>query len=72
MTTNLIAITYTVIANPRGGWLPVYSVNGHRHGNEWAVHGYDKDEALARAEAEETASRFIGDWVVRVEEDSSK
>jgi len=33
------------------------------------VHGYDKDEALAmaRAEAEETASRFIGDWVVRVE-----
>ena len=52
----------------RGGWMPVVDEDGKQRGNTWG-RGYDLETALsmAKADAEETASRFVGDWDVVVE-----
>jgi hypothetical protein len=53
---------------PSAGWLPLYSVNGHQHGDTYAREGYTQADALqlARQMADEEASRYIGDWTVIV------
>ena len=49
-------------------WLPVYTVNGHLHGDIYAATGYSKTEAesLALQCAQAEADRYIGDWNVIV------
>lgn len=51
----------------RGGWMPVYDNNGKMRGNTYG-RGYDLETALrlARADAEEEAARYVGDWDVVV------
>ena len=52
----------------RGGWLPIYWVNGQPKGDTYG-RPLDKGEALARAEAEarEHAERYSGDWTISIE-----
>jgi hypothetical protein len=56
--------------NPRaGGWLPAVWINGRGpQGNTWSARGYDKHQAehLARDEAEEEASGYVGDWEITI------
>ena len=64
-----IMIIARAVPNGTGrGWLPVYTVNGHPHGDTYATTGYSETEALtlARQMAEEEAARYIGDWKVIV------
>jgi hypothetical protein len=51
-----------------GGWLPRYSIDGKDRGDQWASRGYGRAEAeqMARVEAEEEASKYVGDWAVTV------
>lgn len=51
----------------RGGWSPVFDLNGKQHGSPYSQ-GYDLATALemARAEADEEAGRYVGDWDVIV------
>ena len=51
----------------RGGWMPVVDEDGKQRGNSWG-NGYELETALemAKADAEERASRFVGDWDVVV------
>lgn len=51
----------------RGGWMPVVDEDGKQRGNSWGT-GYELETALemAKADAEERASRFVGDWDVVV------
>lgn len=51
----------------RGGWMPVYEHNGKQRGSTYGK-GYDLETALAmaRADAEQQASRYVGDWDVVV------
>lgn len=70
---DVVRIEYGTVRNKneaRGDWLPMVWVDGQERGDTYASRGYDEDEALARAkqEAEETASKYIGDWQVSVTE----
>ena len=51
----------------RGGWMPVVDEDGKQRGHTYGT-GYDLETALemAKADADERASRFIGDWDVVV------
>ena len=51
----------------RGGWMPVYDHNGKQRGDTYGK-GYDLDDALkmAKANAEDEASHYVGDWDVVV------
>ena len=51
----------------RGGWMPVVDEDGKQRGHTYGT-GYDLETALemAKADAEERTSRFIGDWDVVV------
>ena len=51
----------------RGGWMPVVDEDGKQRGDTWG-RGYELETALemAKADAEERASRFVGDWDVVV------
>lgn len=53
----------------RGGWMPVYEHNGKLRGNTYGK-GYDLETALemAKADAEDEASHYSGDWDVVVEQ----
>lgn len=66
-----ILITYTTRpnANERAGYLPSVIVNGLQMCSSYATTGYSETDALAeaRAIAERAASRYIGDWDVRIE-----
>lgn len=67
-----IAIEYgTKRAN--GGWHPAYWING-RERYFWTPAAHDKDRALAmaRAEAEHEAARYVGDWTVTVKQKRSR
>lgn len=64
-----IMIIARAVPNGAGrGWLPVYTVNGHLHGDIYAATGYSKTEAesLALQFAQAEAERYIGDWNVIV------
>jgi hypothetical protein len=66
-----IRIHYFAVPNEntkRGGWMPVYEINGKLHGDTYGK-GFDQDEALERAEerASEEAKRYRGDWDVTVD-----
>lgn len=65
-----VVIRYFVIPNPnpeRGGFLPLIEENGRLHGVTYG-RGYDREhaEALAVQMAHEKASRYTGDWEIRV------
>lgn len=51
----------------RGGWMPVYDHNGKQRGDTYGK-GYDLETALkrAKADAEDEAAHYIGDWDVVV------
>ena len=73
-----VAITWYAIPNenkrdPRGGYLPVYELDGKVHGDTYG-RGYDKAEAeqLAEARALKEADRYIGDWIVTVKKGRPK
>jgi hypothetical protein len=73
-----VAITWYAIPNenkrdPRGGYLPVYELDGKVHGDTYG-RGYDKDEAekLAEARAHKEAERYTGDWNVTVKKGRPK
>ena len=73
-----VAITWYAIPNenkrdPRGGYLPVYELDGKVHGDTYG-RGYDKAEAeqLAEARALKEADRYTGDWVVTVKKGRPK
>lgn len=72
MTDAVVAIEYAAAPNGHAGhgFLPLIWNNGRRIGSTWASTGYDRDEALARAQemAREEAERYIGDWTVTVGE----
>jgi len=57
----------------RGGFMPVYEKNGRVHGHTYG-RGYDRDEAetLAKADAEDEASHYVGDWNVSVEKRATR
>ena len=50
----------------RIGWLPMVWVDGRKIMNSWAARGFDKAKAeqLAKREAKDEASRYVGDWDV--------
>ncbi len=62
-----VVIRYFVIPNTGrdGGFLPMYEQNGRLHG-EWRGMDRDAAEARAIAMAHEAASKYVGDWTVRV------
>jgi hypothetical protein len=73
-----VAITWYAIPNenkrdPRGGYLPVYELDGKVHGDTYG-RGYDKAEAeqLAEARAHKEAERYTGDWNVTVKKGRPK
>jgi hypothetical protein len=77
-TFTRVAITWYAIPNenkrdPRGGYLPVYEVDGKMRGDTYG-RGYDKAEAekLAEARAHEEAERYTGDWNVTVKKGRAK
>ena len=53
----------------RGGLMPVYDLDGRQRGSTYGK-GYDLETALqmAKADAEDEASRYVGDWDVIVEQ----
>ena len=55
----------------RGGWMPVYDHNGKQRGDTYGK-GYDLEDALkrAKADAEDEASHYSGDWDVVVDQKS--
>jgi hypothetical protein len=66
-----IAIEYGAVVNgfKDHGWLPFLWVNDRPKGDSYASRGYDYEEAvaMAKAEADEYASRYVGDgWDVSV------
>ena len=69
MNGKIMIVAYAVpnAANNRER-LPVYTVNGHLHGDTYATTGYSKNEAelLALQFAQAEADRYIGDWNVIV------
>lgn len=67
----IIARAVPNAANSRE-WLPVYTVNGHLHGDTYAATGYSKNEAelLALQFAQAEAARYIGDWNVTIAKES--
>lgn len=65
-----VAIYWYAVPNAdksRGGWMPVYDHIGKQRGSTYGK-GYDLETALAmaKADAEDEASRYIGDWDVVV------
>jgi hypothetical protein len=65
-----VTIYWYVVPNAnerRGGWMPVYDHNGRLRGNTYG-RGYELETALrmAKADAEEEAGRYVGDWDVIV------
>ena len=69
----IIARAVPNAANSRE-WLPVYTVNGHLHGDTYAATGYSKNEAelLALQFAQAEAARYIGDWNVTVAKEDAE
>jgi hypothetical protein len=65
-----VTIEYGALRNGRVGygWLPFRRVNGHVACNTWQSSGASKEDAAieAKAMAEATAARYIGDTVVRL------
>lgn len=65
-------IGYGVVVNARAGqgFLPVIFADGQQYGHTYAVHGYDRETAMAMAkvDAQEEADRFTGDWRIAVVE----
>lgn len=55
-----------------GGWMPVVTANGRVVRQEWSAKGYDKDVAveIAHEVAQELASRYRGDWHIRIVEEN--
>lgn len=51
-----------------GGWLPVYDEGGKQRGHTYWSRGYDLETALAmaKAEAEQHAEKYVGDWEIDV------
>jgi hypothetical protein len=71
-----IVIRYYVAPNEnvaRGGFMPLIEVNGRQRGDTFGT-GYDRDEAMVRAEARalEKASRYTGDWQITVRQADDK
>jgi hypothetical protein len=72
---DTIFIVARAVPNGVGrGWLPVYTVNGHSHGDTYAATGYSKTEAesLALQFAQAEAARYIGDWNVIVAKEDAE
>lgn len=72
MADGRIEIRYSARQNLntiRGGWAPDVRVNGRIAISPYHHAGLDRDEALAMAlaEANDEASRYVGDWTVSVE-----
>ena len=68
MNGKIMIVAYAVPNGAGGGWLPVYTVDGHLHGDTYATTGYSKNEAelLALQFAQAEAARYIGDWNVTI------
>ena len=68
MDDTIFIKAYAVPNGAGRGWLPVYTVNGHPHGDTYATTGYSETEALTLAQqfAQAEAARYIGDWNVTV------
>lgn len=70
MSHSVVVICWYAIPNAnqhRGGFMPVYDLNGQRHGHAYG-RGYDLDEALkiAEADARDEAAHYVGDWDISV------
>ena len=69
-----IVVGYSAQRLPHGGFTACVTVNGKIESCEWRGRGYELDEdqalALAKAMAEERASRYLGDFRVRVVPDA--
>ena len=72
MNGKIMIVAYAVPNAAGRGWLPVYTVNGHPHGDTYATTGYSKTEAesLALQFAQAEAARYIGDWNVTIAKES--
>jgi hypothetical protein len=67
-----IKIEYGMIENGRGknyGYLPYIAENGHVECNTWQSQGMSLEDAAVEAEAmaKYRASKFVGDWDIRLE-----
>jgi hypothetical protein len=77
-----VRVAYGAIPNvntDRGGFCPVYwtkvtepdgsTSRAHQHGHTFC-RGYDREDAcrIARTDAHEAASRYAGDWDIRITE----
>jgi len=70
MTT--IKIEYGMIENGRGknyGYLPYIAEDGHVECNTWQSQGLSLEDAAVEADAmaKYRASKFVGDWDIRLE-----
>lgn len=74
MNGKIMIVAYALPNGAGRGWLPVYTVNGHPHGNTYAATGYSKNEAelLALQFAQAEAARYIGDWNVTVAKEDAE
>lgn len=66
-TDGQIRIAYGAVPAQAGGFLPVYWENGRRRGDAYRREGWDRDVAcaMARRDALEEKSRYVGDWDLR-------
>ena len=71
-----VTILFYAIRNtsPTGGWLPMYSVDGHQYGDTYARTSYTQAEALqlARMLADAEAQRYAGDWNIIIKKGISE
>lgn len=66
-----VVIEFGVVPNgfkAKGGFLPVYWVNGKQHGTTYASLAFDAEYALflAKKMAFEEAEKFAGDWDISI------
>jgi len=69
---TIIKLEYGMIENGRGknhGYLPYIAENGHVECNTWSSRGLSLEDAAVEAEAmaKYRASKFVGDWDIRLE-----